>query len=439
MALISLMSLLAAPASSQSAAPAKPSGGLFGATRSDVASGNQLNFMFEAGEGIASDVPAAIRSQVPQSSQSDGLSTLVSLSSDFAHTGRRVNLAATASSAVRYSHQLDRVDAQNYSAGVGANVRLPKQGRLRVDQTAAYSPSYLYQLFPVGDPPALGAGVPTNPEYQIEETESYVHGTRMALVFGSPRGMQLTTSGTLSRTDFREPTATRRNLEVRETGAKFDVAMSRRSAVSVGYQYRTGEFGFGGLTKEHRVTIGTEYSPALSRTRRATIRVELSPALVEIPPAFVEQISRGAESGVSTRLRRLNAEASISYPFRPNWRAAASYRRGVEYLAVLRGPVFSDGARTELRGLIGRRVELSATAGYATGASALSEATPFDTYTGEVRFRYALKRSVAAFSEYQYYFYDMRGQTGLAPDLPSVFEQQTVRVGLVLRIEALGK
>ena len=128
-----------------------------------------------------------------------------------------------------------------------------------------------------------------------------------------------------------------------------------------------------------------------------------------------------------------------------NWRVAATYRREVEYLAVFREPVFSDGARVELTGLISRRLDLSALAGYATAASALVAATPsngsrnLETYTGEVKLRYALKRSFALYTEYLYYHYDLRGQAFLAPDLPSVFEQHGARVGFMLFLEALGK
>ena len=48
----------------------------------------------------------------------------------------------------------------------------------------------------------------------------------------------------------------------------------------------------------------------------------------------------------------------MDYQFRLNWRATANYRRGVEYLAVLTEPMFSDGARVGLTGLISRRVDV---------------------------------------------------------------------------------
>ena len=62
-----------------------------------------------------------------------------------------------------------------------------------------------------------------------------------------------------------------------------------------------------------------------------------------------------------------------------------------------------------------------------------------ETYTGQVKIRYGLKRSVALYSEYLYYYYDQRGQDQLVRGLPAVFEQHGVRVGVSLFIEALGR
>ena len=66
-------------------------------------------------------------------------------------------------------------------------------------------------------------------------------------------------------------------------------------------------------------------------------------------------------------------------------------------------------------------------------------AQTLETYTGQVAIRYALKRSIALYSEYLYYYYDQRGQDQLAPGLPAVFEQHGIRVGVALFIEALGR
>ena len=203
-----------------------------------------------------------------------------------------------------------------------------------------------------------------------------------------------------------------------------------------GYDYHSGEFGLGGLTREHGVTIGAEWSPALSRTRRATFCLDVTPTRVELPASALNVSSAGQ---AEVQLNRLSSEASITYPFRPNWQTTARYRRSVEYLSVLGQPVLSDGGRLELTGLLARRIDLSASAGYVSAASALNSAQALVTYTGQVAIRYAMKRSLALSADYLYYYYDLSEQAALAPHLAATYEQHGVRVGVVLFVETLGR
>jgi hypothetical protein len=348
---------------------------------------------------------------------------------------------------------------------LGASVRLPKQGSFQIAQSAAYSPSYWYQLFPTGEIPELGDSIPADPDYRIAQTDSYSYGTRMAVAFGSARRTRVTTTAEYNHTDLQRETAARPDLTtaarldltILSTGAKVSRGVGRHSGLSVEYEHRTGQFGLVEPTNEHRMTMGVEYSRALTVSRRAIFRVNVSPSILEVPAAALPAVAISAvpialegqmpstgdgaiPNAMDRRLYRLQGDAGVEYPFRLNWRAAATYRRGVEYLAVLREPVFSNGARVQLTGVIRRRVDLLAVAGYATGASAIDRgASNLGTYTGEVRVRNALKRSFALYSQYLYYYYDLRGQARLAPDLPRVFEQHGIRVGFMLFGQALGK
>jgi hypothetical protein len=204
--------------------------------------------------------------------------------------------------------------------------------------------------------------------------------------------------------------------------------------LSAEYEYRAGQFGYGGHATEQRVRMGAEYSPALSISRRAEFRFNVAPSVLKLPES--------SASGVlgSGTLYRLEWDASAKYPAFLGWSFGGSYRRGVEYVAVLREPVVSDAAGLELAGLVSRRLDVSASAGYAVGSSAFTSASQrFDTYTGTVRARYALKRSFALYADYLYYYYDLRGQRALAPQLQPVFEQQGLRVGVMVWSRPLGR
>jgi hypothetical protein len=345
---------------------------------------------------------------------------MLAASAEYARDRRSAQLFGTALTYFRYIHPLERIEAGPQSAHLGAGIRLPKQGTLQITQAAAYSPSYLYQLFSIGAPVAPGAAIPVNPEYPTDQTESYSYDTRMSAAFGSPYGTRLTTSAEYSRTDFSNRAVARPNLAEYAAGARVSRSVSRTAALSAGYEYSAGEFGLGGLMKAHQVTLGVEYSPALSVTRRASFRLDVSPSL------FVP-------GGVEPRRYALQGEASVDYPFLLKWRAEASYHRSLDYGAVPSEPVLADGAQVRLTGVIGRRIDVSGLAAYATAVSAISRNTRnLRTYTGEARIRYALTRGFAVYSEYLYYYYDLRGQARLAAGLPSVYEQHGIRVGFMV-------
>src|SRR5688572_1106 len=174
--------------------------------------------MFQFAGAADSAVPPDVASRLNRGLQSGGLSTILQASSDYRHTGRRVSLFGNASTAFKHYRDLDRLDPLGHNAGIGATVRLSKNGSLQFQQAAAYSPSYLYQLFPTDSAPELGASIPTNPDYQIVDTPSWSYRTMTTLSLGSVRGTQFTATGSFNRTDFEQQHLTRLDLEFYEGG-----------------------------------------------------------------------------------------------------------------------------------------------------------------------------------------------------------------------------
>ena len=137
---------------------------------------------------------------------------------------------------------------------------------------------------------------------------------------------------------------------------------------------------------------------------------------------------------------RLSAQVTMNYDFGRTWQTRGIYRRGVEYMAGLSEPVSADSFSASVDGLLVRRVDVLASAGYASGQSALNlNSWTFDTYTGDVRLRFALTRVFATHVEYLYYFYDSRGTAPLDPRIPQGLERKGVRVGLMLWVPALRR
>lgn len=422
------------PALAQAPVSPRAFSGLFGGNRSDANVRQKLDFTVSLSEAYDSDLPAGLRSTLAPASLQSGYSTMFVAAADYAWHRPRAEFGATASSALRYYPRLDQIKAVSHSAALGLATRLPKRTTLLVNQTAAYSPSYLYQLFPTVAAPGPGDAIPAAPDYDIDESESYSYGTRMTLTHGSNRGNRVAATGEFDHTEFQGRQAlTRPDLTNYGLQGQFSHGLARNAGVSVGYHYRTGEFGYGGATTEHRISIGMDYSRPLSITRRAVFRFNVASSSLDIP----ESAERAVVTG---RLYRFLGDFALDYQFRRTWQARANYRRGLDYVAALGEPVFADGATVAADGLVARRAQVSASAGYARGESALNRnRMTFDTYTGDARLRYALTQAVAVYAEYLYYFYDFRGNTRLAPGIPARLERNGVRAGLMLWVPALRR
>jgi hypothetical protein len=402
-----------------------PRGTLFGSA-SGGAARNGFDLTAALSEAYESQPPPELRSRVQQgTSLSGGSSSMFVGSGNYDRTRRSGRIAATGTTAFRYYERLDRLTAVSHSLRAGTTLKMAGNSTLEANQTADYSPSYLYRLFPSVTVPDLGDGPSPAAEYRLEETRSFSYFSRATWGLGTPRGNRVTVTAERSRTDFHGGVA-RPDLDTLAGRTKFSHGVGRTGLLFAEHEYRNGEFGFAASATEHRLRVGGEYSPALSVSRRVHLRFSVSPSVLQIPDSATRVVATGA-------LYRLEGDAAAEYPLLRTWRVGGTYRRGVEYIAVFREPVFRDATKVEATGLAGRRVDLSMSAGYVLGQSALQRSNSyFDTYTGTVRVRYSVSRSVAAYAEYLYYYYNLHGQGALAPDLPGAFKQQGGQVGLML-------
>ena len=146
------------------------------------------------------------------------------------------------------------------------------------------------------------------------------------------------------------------------------------------------------------------------------------------------------EARVDGRFDRFSGQLSLGYEFRQSWQTRASYRRGLEYIAGLNQPVFSDSITAGVDGLITRRLDATVAAAYSSGDSVSNrDRLIFDTYTGNTMLRFAVTRSFAAFAEYVYYYHEIRGPVLLAPGLARQLNRNSVRAGLMLNVRPFGK
>lgn len=429
---IALVACLIPGTGGVSPAAAQSARGLFGGQSTS----HSAEIFLTVAEGYDSDTPEGLRTVFdPAGLQADGLSTSLDISGKYAWEGSRFQVAANGASGWRYFNERRDFRALTHTAGIGARAGLWRGASIAANQTVAYSPSYLYALFPAATPAELGSAIPAGPNYSVRSLESLTYGT--SLTFTQPLGRRRTGSvlADLSVTDFHNPEQGRQDLRSRGVAGELRQPLSRNTAMTFAYRYRDGDFGFiqGARATEHGLDVGWSYSRPLSLSRRAVFGIAIGGSTMNLS---------GASGPVSTTsdIRLLRSEATAGYQFRRTWTARGAYRRAFEYVPEFADPVAVDGFSALLQGLLSRRTELHVAAGYSSGKSALQRNNlMFDTYTGNIRVRYRVTSLLALYGEYLYYYYDFREQSALAPGLPRSLERSAVRAGLTLWLPLLGR
>jgi hypothetical protein len=405
------------------------------------AEGHRLELAGSLTGAYDDDVPAELQGTLdPTGLNSGGFSTMLVGSANYGWTGRRYTVSGTGSSVSRYYAEFDRIRSISQSASIGGSARLPSQFTAQLSQTASYTPSYLYSLFPQ----LATEAVPTAPlsaDYTISDSASYNFGTTAGLTRPVGRQNDISFTGGVNRTDFvRE--GLRRDVSVYDVGSDYSHAFTRNTSLTLGYRYRAGEYIYGDVsveedptpewqtTGDHSINVGMRISRALSRTRRATFQFGVGASTLRAPSEDRQQTYEG---------HRIVGHLDVGYQLARTWQVRGVLNRGTEYVAELGEPILLTGFSTFVNGGLTRRVNFSASGQYSQGESALRRDTVnFDTYAANVRVTFDVAPLWSTYGEYAYYFYDFTNAS-VAASFPSSLERGGVRAGLTLRLPMGGK
>jgi hypothetical protein len=384
-----------------------------------------------------SDIPLEAQTLVNTDPVSTSDSTMFTGSGDYGWRSRTLQLRASGSSAIRHDRASGDIRPVSHTAAAGLTASLPLV-TVFVNQTGAYSPSYLYALFPQAAPVGPGVAPPAAPDYATNDFDSYSYATQLTLTTTPTRRSSFSVSGESTRTDYQGVIEGQPDLDAKSASGQLTYRIGRSSSVNGRYRYRVGTFATGGgtilagSTEEHGVDLGFAHARRFSRTRQLTVNVGLGSAVLMVPEAMRAQFSK-AEPW------RLQGQAAVTLDITRTWQANATYRRGIDYVAGLVEPIASEGATASVTGLLTRRLDVAATAAYSAGEAAVSRnGTTFDTYTGNARLRYTLTSMLSSYVEYLYYYYDFRG-TALVTGIPRGLERNGLRAGVILRVSPFGR
>jgi hypothetical protein len=336
---------------------------------------------------------------------------------------------------LRHYAELGDTRSVGHGAGVGLSLQIPRHTTLIVNQSAAYSPTYLSGLFPTSADIEPGDAGTTAADYSIGGLESYTYTRAVSLQHTLSTRASLAFSGTFDYTERLDETELWKDVSAHSMRGQYSRQVSRKTALTGQYHYRSGEFGYAGLerTTEHGLEVGVTHTYRLSATRRVDLRFNFGASRADVPELI---------EGVAVMRRRYlgTGEAGIEYPIGRFWTVRGNFRRGIGYVVDIPEPVLSTGAVVGLDGYVTRRLDMTISAGYTSGDSLMNRGVlAFDTYTGNARVRWAWARNLATYAEYLYYFYDFRTGSQALIGFPSGLERNGVRVGMTMWMPTLRR
>ena len=426
---VGTLAMVGAPVSALAQGSRLPYQGVFsGNGETDPNVHHRLDLNFSVGAAYDDDVLPGLTGGIePTARPFNGYNTTYTGTAQYAWQGRKMQAGLTAASSLRHYSEFNDYN-MTHALGAGFSMEFARRTTLFVNQSANYSPPYLFGLFPEAGTETPGAIIAGGPNYLVDDTESYSYETIVTVEHGlSPRGT-VSVSGDHRYTDFVDNSTGRPDVSSSGIRTQYSYAVNRNTAFTAGYHYRSGELGFGttAVTSEQGVEIGMAYNRKLSPSRRATFSFNVGSTRMDVPSVPAAAIIGGLHTGVS-------AEAAVNYQFRRSWFVRSAYRRGAEFVAELSQPVFVDGVTALLNGDFGRRVHLVSSAAFSSGETLQVGTSPnLTTYTGNIRLAFDMTPSIGSYVEYLYYLYDFSGNPNLAPGLLSKIERNGVRAGLTV-------
>lgn len=414
--------------------------GLFGGSGYDPEVRHSLEFNMSVTEAYDDDAPGQFVGNTTDFLVS-GYSTVLEGNGQYRWRSNRFEFGATGTSVLRYYNAFDNFRSSTHVGALGFTWKLTPTSQFFANQAVSYSPSYLYQLFPVDSSIDPGEAPPAGEDYQIVDSVSMNYNTDLRWTQQMGARNTFAVTGYFNYTDFQNDQPQPGELvfdDLRSYVARGDFTrhFNRRLSLIAGYFYRQGDYAYstGPETTEHGVEGGLDYNRALSSTRSAFLGFRLAVSTVDgtglvTPTGFA-----------SNRLNLVSGSVNAGYQFGRSWGLTGNYRRGIDYVAGFVQPVLSDGVSINLAGSLSSRLELLTSFGYSNGDSALFDETfPFDTYTGQASLRYGLTKAIACSIEYLYYYYRFEDNTPLPDGIPLGLERNGFRAGLTVWVPAFKR
>lgn len=332
------------------------------------------------------------------------------------------SLLLTAGTGFRYYHELGETVGLGHYAGFGLTLG-SRRTTLTVNQSVAYTPAYLFRMFPSASPPEPG-GVTVGSNYVGSDDRSYNYVTRAALSRTISKRSTLSFHASGGYADFVSSNPSQVDTWNMDVGGAFVRQLSAHTRIRTGYALRRYRV-IGARPVEHGVDVGIDVDRPASPTCGTRLSISAGTSVLHDAPSMLT-------AGALASQTRLTAEASLVRQFSRTWELRGVYRRGLNYLDGFAAAMMGDGISVSSEGLLGPRSDLSVLAAYSRSepTTPLNPGDRLTTYMGSARLRLAVTTTLALYGEYFYYQYELPSQMLVFAGGASRLERNGVRAGL---------
>jgi opacity protein-like surface antigen len=440
-ALILVLSLFVSlPVFAQRPRPDRPYRGLFGGNAADPTSTQQFdlsvslsgayddNVFAERGQSVTTD-PRYLKSGAYGSGN---------LSLDYTKKVGKGSVDMSAGTTYRYYPTIKELNGFSYFASVGFTANLGRRTTLRATESGSYTPYFAFGLFPGLTTRQPGEVAPIDPQRPLVSQTAVMASSSAALDHRLTPRSSLTADYNFSYTDYQAQARPYTNYAA---GAGFSYRTSPRSSIRLGYHFRRATLGYVAVNRpvdSHDLDIGLDYSRPLSRSRKATIGFKTGSSVYRsFDPLDAASTTPGSTASAADLYRRTHYTATgsafLTWQIRRSWSARANYQRGLQFVEGFPDPFFADSVSAIATGFLGSRSRLNFSAAYTNGQMGITiNARPYTTASGVASYQVALSRSIAVFTEYDYYHYRFDPSVQLPFGMSRSMDRQSVKVGLNL-------
>jgi hypothetical protein len=333
------------------------------------------------------------------------------------HEGR-ATLTMSGRSVVRYDQSIDKVESTRNQESIDFAVN-GGRNKVHVAERAAYSPYYQFGA----SPGAAASAIDETSQAHGDFANAPLTAFESSLVADATR--VLSHRATLSATyDWRSTLFNQSylNFSTGHAAIAYENRIGRSLIFRAGYGYRTARSSFAGVqpVQMHDIDVGVDYRRALTLSRRTTVSFSSGSAMTPT--------SQGTGF-------HLTGDAIVGRQLSRTWTARMAFTRAVQVFEGFTQPMLSNAVTASVSGNLGRRVAFASSFGVAAGRAGGGgeRSGGYENRNGNVGLSVSLSRYTGLDAQYFLYGHRVDEQLIFAPDFPTTFMRQGVRVGLTWR------